>query len=247
MISLSSLPIKDLSQFDWITHFKTNHHHRLQIDFTAEPILAPQEKRLICPSVQRFQMGEASEGRFLLRCAERYAIRNHAPEYLAAMKWFVREENWHSAYLRKYMDYHRIPVRTHSVLNDIFRILRKSGGLKSEVIVLVTAEIIALSYYRALAESVASPALKSICRQMLKDELPHIVFQSFTLHRLKPRPLENLLRILLMEATMTVVWLSMKNVLQAGGYSYRRLAADCLGYLRQSIQIAESGMISGTE
>ena len=106
--------------------------------------------------------------------------------------------------------------------------------------------MIALSYYRALAECTASPALKHICRQMLKDELSHIVFQSYTLYKLKTRPLENLLRILLMEATMTAVWMSMKHVFQAGGYSYRRLAAESLGYLGQSINIAQNGTIART-
>lgn len=246
MILLSTLPIGDLSQFDWAAHFEANSRHRLQIDFTNEPELTSQEKSRILPSIQSFQKGEASEGGFLLCCAQRYARRSHAPEYLEAMKWFVQEENQHSAYLKKYMDYHQIPVRRRSFLDDIFRILRKTGGLKSEIIVLVTAEMIALSYYRAMAECTASPALKHICRQMLKDELPHIVFQSYTLYKLKTRPLENLLRILLMEATMTAVWMSMKHVFQAGGYSYRRLAAESLGYLGQSINIAQNGTIART-
>lgn len=243
MISLSRLPIKDPLQFDWAAYFEKNNNHRLQIDFTHEPPLTVQERNRILPSIQNFQMGEASQGRFLLNCARRYADRYHAPEYLEAMKWFVREENWHSAYLKKYMDYHQLPVRSHSVLNQIFRVLRKIGGLKSEIIVLVTAEIIALSYYRALAECAASPALKSICRQMLRDELPHILFQSSTLYRLKSGFMEKLLRILLMEITMTIVWLTMKDAFLAGGYSYKRLASDSLGYLKQSIQIAENGWL----
>lgn len=243
MISLSTLPIGDLSRFDWTAHFEANHSHRLQIDFTEEPELTPREKRLISPSIQIFQKGEASEGRFLLRCAERYACRNQAPEYSEAMKWFVREENRHSAYLKRFMDYHQIPARPHSFLDSIFRFLRKIGGLRSEIIVLVTAEMIALSYYRALAECVPSPALKEICRQMLRDELPHIVFQSYTLYKLKSHLPERLLRILLMEITMTVVWFSIKKVFRAGGYSYRRLASDCLGYLRQSIKIERDGVL----
>lgn len=164
MISLSTLPIGDLSQFDWIAHFKANQEHRLQIDFSKEPKLTPLEKSLISPSIRSFQKGEASEGRFLLHQARGYADRNHDPDYPEAMKWFVVEENWHSAYLKKYMDYHRIPVGRRSFPDDIFRLLRKTGGLRSEITVLVTAEMIALSYYRALAECVDSPALKSICR-----------------------------------------------------------------------------------
>lgn len=106
---------------------------------------------------------------------------------------------------------------------------------------MVTAEMIALSYYSALAECVASPALKSICQQMLHDELKHIVFQSCTLYRMKTNPIERLLRILLMEVTMSVVWSSMKNVFHAGGYSFRRYAGDCLGYLKQSMEIEKRG------
>lgn len=233
----------DIRQFDWVAYFEENNRHRLEIDFTREPELCEWEKQLIFPSIQSFQKGEASEGRFLLQCAERYARRNSAPEYLEAMQWFVREENWHSAYLKKYMDHHQVPVRRRTVLDDIFRMLRKVGGLRSEVIVLVTAEMIALSYYRALGECVDSPALKSICRQMLRDELRHIVFQSYTLYQLRSNSFEKLLRILLMEITMSVVWIAMKNVFRAGGYSYRRLAGDCLGYLKQSIMISESGVL----
>lgn len=243
MIRLSSLHMGDISQFDWVAYFEENHRHRLEIDFSREPELSEWERQLIFPSIQSFQKGEASEGHFLLRCAERYACRNKAPEYLEAMQWFVREENWHSAYLKKYMDYHQVPARGRTALDDIFRVLRKVGGLKSEVIVLVTAEMIALSYYRALAECVESPALKSICRQMLHDELRHIVFQSYTLYKLRSNAFEKLLRILLMEITMSVVWIAMKDVFRAGGYSFRRLAGDCLGYLEQSIRISESRVL----
>lgn len=243
MIPLSSLPIPDPEAFDWVAYFENNHRHRLQIDFSEEPELTPEEKRQIFPSIRIFQKGEASEGRFLLNCAEHYAREHNVPEYAQAMTWFVREENWHSAYLKRFMDYHQIPARPHSFLDSIFRFLRKIGGLRSEIIVLVTAEMIALSYYRALAECVPSPALKEICRQMLRDELPHIVFQSYTLYKLKSHLPERLLRILLMEITMTVVWFSIKKVFRAGGYSYRRLASDCLGYLRQSIKIERDGVL----
>ena len=101
MISLSALPIGDLSQFDWIARFKANQVHRLQIDFSTEPELTPLERNLISPSIQSFQKGEASEGRFLLHHAKQYADRSHDPNYPETMKWFVLEENWHSSYLKK--------------------------------------------------------------------------------------------------------------------------------------------------
>lgn len=241
MIRLSGLHMTDMEYTDWAAYFAENHEHRLQIDFSKEPQLSKQEKELIFPSIRNFQKGEASEGRFLLKCAARYAEKNDEPAYLGAMEWFVREENWHSAYLKQYMDYHNVPAGKTSLLDNIFRCLRKTGGLRSEVIVLVTAEMVALSYYSALAECVDSPALKSICAQMLRDELPHVVFQSHTLHRMQSCPAQRLLRILFMEVTMTVVWFSMKDVLIAGGYSFKRFAGDCLGYLGQSLEMEKCG------
>ena len=241
MVRLSDLHIGDVKKIDWSAYFEENSRHRLEIDFSKENGLSENEKRMIFPSIQRFQIGEASKGWFLLKCAKHYAEKENAPEYFEAMKWFVREENCHSAYLKKYMDYYNVPVRKGSALDWIFRFLRKTWGLKSEVTVLVTAEMIALSYYSALAQCAVSPALKSICEQMLHDELRHIVFQSMTLHKLKINSLENMLRIILMEVTLLVVWSSMKDVFGAGGYTFRRFATDSLGYLRQSIKISKNG------
>lgn len=238
MFRLSDLHLENYKKSDWVSYFMINHERRLQIDFSKEIELTKEEKALIFPSIRNFQKGEASDGVHLLGCVRRYAARNHVPDYMEAMKWFVREENQHSAYLKEYMDHYDIPVRKNSFLDRIFRNLRKSGGLKKEIIVLVTAEMIALSYYSALSECTDSPVLKSICRQMLHDELRHVVFQSCTLSRLKVSPWENLLRILLMEATATVVWFSMKDVFRSGGYTFSRLLFDSLGYLRQSIDIS---------
>ncbi|MCM1040300.1 MAG: hypothetical protein NC434_13355 [Ruminococcus sp.] len=243
MIHLSNLHMTDIEHMNWAVYFEENHAQRLQIDFSEEPQLSPEEKELIFPSIREFQKGEASDGRFLLKCARRFAKKNNVPEYPAAMEWFIREENWHSFYLKQYMDYHRVTVRDNSVLDTVFRLLRKIGGLRSEVIVLVTAEMIALPYYSALAKCTGSAALKSICTQMLADELRHIVFQSCTLYKMKTNPFERLLRILFMEITMTVVWCSMKKVFLAGGYSFRRFASECLGYLGQSIEIEKRGRL----
>lgn len=247
MVQFADLHIGDARKFDWVAYFQENKKNRLQIDFSKECGLSEREKQLIFPSIQRFQLGEASEGHFLLKCAKRYAKRMNAPEYPKAIKWFICEENRHSAYLKEYMDYYNVPARNSSVLDAFFRLLRKICGLKSEIIVLVTAEMIALSYYSALAQCVDSPALKSICEQMLHDELRHIVFQSVTLHKLKTNSIQNMFRILLMEVTLSVVWLSMKDVFLAGGYTFWRFAADSLGYLRQSIHCSRQGIVENSK
>lgn len=224
----------------WISYFKTNDRHRLNIDFSKEPPLTDFHRELITSSIRAFQKGEGSDGRHLMNAVEAYIQKHGTWEYREAMLWFIKEENWHSAYLKQFMDHHHIHSSKSSFLDQVFRKLRQAGGLKCEITVLVTAEMIALTYYDALAKSTDSPALKSICAQMLRDELPHIMFQSYTLSRLKKQPLDNLIRIIIMEITLFFVWIQFHRVYRAGEYGFIRFLKENLGYLRQSVLLADT-------
>lgn len=219
----------------WNAYFERNSQHRLKIDLSQEPKLTKAEKALIFPSIRAFQKGEGSDGRHLLETVEHFAKEIQEPAYASAMQWFVREENWHSAYLRQYMDFYSVRPLKRTLLDSIFRRLRKTGGLKGEIMVLVTAEMIALCYYDALSRAVDSPALRSICAQMLHDETRHIRFQSYTLSRLGLCWPHFLLRILLMEASSVFVWLAFRKVFRAGGYSFIRFLRKNMDCLRQSM------------
>lgn len=231
-----------MNQFDydqWTAYFAKNDTHRLNIDFSQERKLSTREKKLIFPSICAFQKGEGSDGYYLMKTVDEYACKNGCSAYREAMQWFIKEENWHSAYLKKYMDFHKVKPIKHSFMDHVFRKLRQSGGLKGEIVILVTAEMIALTYYDALAKATESSALKSICQQMLHDELPHIMFQSYTLSRLKLTVPDHLLRLLLMIVTSLFVWLAFQRLYRAGGYSFHRFMKDNLGYLWQSMQLSK--------
>lgn len=223
---------------DWLRHFEKNDERRLLPDFTKEPDLTEEEALLIFPSVQAFQMGERSDGVHLMKEVRRYVDQSGDHTYLECMKWFIREENWHSAYLKQYLNCYRVPDMKVSVLDQCFRELRHFGGLKGEIIVLVTAEIVSLSYYRALAACVNSPALKQICRQMLLDELPHIIFQAQTLKKLGFGFRDELAAVGLMESVIAATWAAFHKVFVRGGYSLESYAKECLGYLKQMIFMA---------
>jgi len=92
--------------------------------------------------------------------------------------------------------------------------------------VLITAEIIAKVYYKALREATGSPLLQRLCDQILMDEDQHILFQSWTLglffsqkNGLKKFLTRGWHRIL-MTGTMVIVWIQHGRVLRAGGYSF---------------------------
>ncbi len=85
------------------------------------------------------------------------------------------------------MEIYQIDTTEKLWIDNVFRHLRKMMGLECEVIILVTAEMIALSYYTALSNATKSELLKTICSQMLNDELKHVVLQSDTLFRISNR------------------------------------------------------------
>lgn len=253
MTDLSSLPLPP--DGDWEAYFAQN--PRLVLDFSQEIPLSVEERRRIFPSLRAFAQGECSDGSHLLAAASSYASRSGDPAYPPALTRFVSEENRHSSYLRAFLSFHGALPRTHpapdsptefspltefsrpSRLDHCFRRLRRLGSLKCELTVLLTAEIIALSYYDALSACTSSPALQSICAKMLADELPHILFGSQSLAKQRPRPWDSLLRRLLMEGTLRAVWLPLRAVLSAGGYPFSRFRRESLNYLNQSIAITK--------
>ena len=227
----------DYDYEQWVKYFQENAGRRLQIVFSEEAGLSPEEKQLIFPSMTAFQRGEQSEGTSLQRAAQRFAREQEEPFYPEAVRLFIQEENMHSAYLAQFMAHYGVERRKSIFLDRLFRKFRRGQGIYTEAAVLVTAEMIALSYYTALGKATESEALKSICRQMLHDELPHIVFQSYTLGH--DRTLgKGLKRSLLMSVSSVAVWLAYSNLLRAGGYGLIRFLIENHMHLMESKIIA---------
>lgn len=239
MIELRNDPSVKYSYDEWLEFFRENDKHRLQIDFSKETTLPSDIKALIQPSISAFQIGEHSDGTHLLRAAEAFTRKFDEPTYPEVMKLFIREENFHSSYLGEFMRYHELPLRKSNFLDRTFRRLRRRSDIRPEVVTLVTAEIIALSYYSALSDATDSPALKRICGQMLHDELPHVIFQSYTLGHFKESKWLKLQRRLLMRAATCAVWTAYGKLFLAAGWTYSKFKQENLGYLRQSEDIVE--------
>lgn len=241
--------IEKISEFNWIEYFKYNNSHLLKLDFSIDNELSDYEKQFISPSIKAFQLGEGSKGVHLMKCVKNYTEKTGYYEYTEIMKWFVTEENRHSQTLKKYMQIYDIAPDKRNLLDNIFRLLRKLTGLECEIIVLVTAEMIALPYYTALSDSTNSTLLKTICAQMLNDELKHIVLQSDTLHRISLNRNElinnsvRVIRKILMSITSFVVYHKFSKLFTNGNYSYKKFKYECKKYLSDSICIEKTGAL----
>lgn len=238
MIELRNDSSVKYSYDEWLEFFRENDKHRLQIDFSQEAALSDETKALILPSISAFQIGEHSDGLHLIKVSEAFASKFAEPTYPEVMKLFIREENFHSSYLGEFMRFHNLPLRKSNFLDRTFRRLRRRGNILSEVVTLITAEIIALSYYSALSDATESPALKRICAQMLHDEIPHVIFQSYTIGHFKQNRWLKFKRYFLMRATTRAVWIAYGNVFRASGWTYDRFKQENLGYLKQSEDMA---------
>jgi len=109
--------------------------------------------------------------------------------------------------------------------------------------------MIALSYYTALSNVTNSQLLKTICKQMLNDELKHVVLQSDTLHRISKNRnkfingLIRKIRKIVMKITVFVVWNKYKKLFIKGNYTYKKFKMHSMEYLSESINIEKMGKI----
>ena len=214
----------------WREYFEKNKSHFGDINWVAVDNLTPEEKNCIAASIAQFQKGESSEGKHLFSHAKKYPD----PEYTECIKLFIREEQMHARVLGQFMDKQNIPRIKNHWVDGIFRWLRKLAGMENTIVVLVTAEIIAKIYYNALNHATSSVLLKSICRQILKDEDQHISFQCYTINKLAEnkkymgRIIRQSWHLILMLGTIMVVWMTHRGVLKKGGYYFSRFWLETL-------------------
>ncbi len=226
------MPAQSLDSLAWCAHFLRNRITANELPWDDPCRLSALEQIAISASIQQFQLGEGSSGRRLLARGAEFASRTKDPRFVSALRLFIREERRHSRYLARFMERQQIPcVKTHWI-DSAFRGFRHLAGLELSLRVLCTAEIIAVPYYRALANATASPLLHDICRRILADEAGHLRYQSWMMSLLnQQRPLA-LQRInaaahqLFLFGTCCIVWREHGPVFRAAGYTFRRLVEE---------------------
>jgi hypothetical protein len=203
----------------WLRYFEGNAKETLRPP-AERYCLSTAERARITASIQGFQIGEASEGRHLREGAAAFARATGNTDYPKAIAFLIREENRHSAYLAAFMRRHGIPFATAKWSDQVFRALRRGAGVELSLRVLVTAELVALTYYDCLGAATESVALQRICRRMLDEEAKHVEFQMHHIHWMNlqrdiPRAaLANVAHALLLAGTLLAVWIEHGRVLR---------------------------------
>jgi len=166
----------------WVDHFEQNDAVHASTDsaipFDGRCQISDAVRGPLIESVRRFQLGESGDGLQLLRKAQRAGD----PEYLRAAGLFVAEEQQHAALLLRLLGYlGGKPMRRHWS-DTVFVRLRRLMELRTELMVLTVAEVVALSYYGGLAAEGPDPVVRAVAARIVADEHPHVRFQQ---HRLR--------------------------------------------------------------
>lgn len=217
----------------WRRHFLAAATAADRLPWDDPTALSREESRCIQSSIQQFQLGEGSSGRRLLQRGREFANTTGDANFIEALALFVKEEQRHSGYLLRFMQREGIPASSSHWVDTVFRRLRVLAGLELSLRVLVSAEIIAIPYYRALAGATQSPLLQAICARILLDEAAHLRFQASMLSRLAAsRPLfadriVSAIHRLFLLITCLVVWREHDRIFRRAGYT-------CGGFLAEA-------------
>jgi 1,2-phenylacetyl-CoA epoxidase catalytic subunit len=226
-----------ISRF-WSSHFVTNRLTSDDLPWGDTYQLTSRERRAIQRSIQQFQLGEGSSGKRLLKRGLAQARATRDPDFLRALYLFVKEEQRHSSYLLRFMQAQKMPTLRHQWVDSVFRVLRGLAGLELSLRVLVTAEIVAVPYYRALRDATSSPLLKAMSARILVDEAAHLRFQASMLSRLALRRWASTDALiarthrLFLTGTSLIVWLGHRSVFLAAAYTLRKLLLEAHTELR---------------
>ncbi len=156
----------------WLSYFHGNRRAAADLQVPDKIDLPAGLHESLVASLQRFQVGESGDGQFL----KKYAATANDPVYEQCIDLFVKEAQGHAGMLAQI-----IKSMDGSLLKDhwsasAFVTLRRMFGLKTEVFVLLIAEIIGKTFYKTLADRIDNKTLKDAFSLLVIDEIFHLEF-----------------------------------------------------------------------
>ncbi|MFI0817329.1 ferritin-like domain-containing protein [Streptomyces sp. NPDC021098] len=180
--------------------------------------------------IQRFQVGEDGDGANLVDKADQAGDA----DYAQAVRLFIAEEQNHARLLARLLAAGGMPTLPGHWTDALFVRLRRLLGLRTELLVLMIAEVVALRYYRALRDGTDDALTADVASRILSDEQRHVPFHCERLHaslselpRTMRRPVMALWRLLLLAVSL-VVAADHGPALRRLGIGRRRFVADVM-------------------
>lgn len=212
----------------WKKHF-SNNLQKQRVDWNLQPEITQQQKKSILKSLQAWQLGETSDGSHLIAASKKHAFATNDPEFLEAVKLFIKEEQKHGENLGKYLDKIKVP-RIHKNWGDsLFRLVRYyNTNMELWTLSVITVESTAQVFYQSIKDATDCKLLKQICSDILTDEAFHINFQFERLSLLARNKSETnkFIRYWIYKVffyfTIAVVYIAHRKAFRAGGNNFNK-------------------------
>ena len=211
----------------WIQYYRFRDQFK-HIDWEQEDSFPQSEIAILLKPLQQCQIGENSEGKNLIRLAEKHVANKEDKSYATAIRLFIKEEQNHSQALKLFLEKHQLPLLASHPVDNTFTTIRRLYNLETCIYTLLTAEIVATFFYQAVKSATSSPLLQSVCKQILRDEAMHLMFQCDILSEVREEGsklrwhLGQLFFKTLFAGTMQFVWWQYGKVFRAGGFDKKR-------------------------
>ena len=159
----------------WMAHFRANRMHREEPDWAAPVSLPITVVKPLVKSLEQFQLGDGGGPAYLIAWnRERFLSQSPGMRDLVDL-WFA-EEREHARLLAQTVSrFQGRCIRSHWSFS-VFCLVRQWLGVRFELTVLLLTEIVSTVYYRQLLRYGDDPALRSMCRLILRDEVGHVAF-----------------------------------------------------------------------
>lgn len=161
----------------WIAEFERQRSRNADLEIDEIGPLAPAVLRGLAHSLPIFHLGEASSGVHLMAEAQRDGT--HA--YHQAVESFVYEEQDHARLLALVCTALGVDLIDDHWSDRAFRRIRRISGLRTEMLTLLVAEMIAVAFFGTLAGGVGEPVLAEVFGRIHSDEKRHLAFHAATL------------------------------------------------------------------
>ena len=159
----------------WLAHFCRNQERRPEPAWNAPIVLAADVVQPLVRSLEQFQLGDGGGPAFLIAWdQERFLSSGDGMRELVHL-WF-KEEREHSRLLGAAVArFGGRCIQSHWSFTA-FCWSRRWFGVRFELTVLLLTEIVSTIYYRLIRRHANDPALRSMCRLILRDENGHVAF-----------------------------------------------------------------------
>lgn len=164
----------------WRRGFEDN-RGRPDVPLPARIDLEPRLHALLVRSLQRFQLGESSEGSL---ARQALTIAELDPDTRIAIGLFVREEGRHARELAHLLAALGAPTLRKHWSEMLFRRGRRLFGFRTKMLVIGGAEIVGAATYGLLADRVPQPVAR-FCATLAEDEARHLDFLAGWFHSIR--------------------------------------------------------------